>query len=66
MKNVFLLPSTSWTVVPRRNTMNYLQSHGLVVDAYEIDNKWNEEELITSLNDLFKDILEKENQLFVT
>ena len=65
MKNVFLLPSTSWTVVPRRNTMNYLQSHGLVVDAYEIDNKWNEEELITSFNDLFKEILEKENQSFV-
>lgn len=65
MKNVFLLPSLSWTVVPRRDPMNYLQSHGLVVDAYEIDNKWNEEELITSFNDLFKEILEKENQSFV-
>ena len=51
--------------VTKKIIKNFQQSRVLVVDAYEIDKKCSQEELITRFNDLFKEILEKENQSFV-
>jgi hypothetical protein len=57
IKNIFLLPSPSWVNVPRKESKDYLQTHGLVIDAYEIDKSWDNKELIDRFNELFKDVL---------
>ena len=65
LKNVFLLLSPSWDKLPRGDSKEYLNSHGLVIDGFEIDKKWEQEELITRLRELFKETLQKGNQSFV-
>ena len=57
IKNIFLLPSPSWTKVPSKESKDFLQTHGLVIDAYEIDKSWEYEELVDRFNELFKDVL---------
>ena len=64
LKNVFLLPSPSWDKLPRGDSKEYLNSRGLVIDGFEIDKKWEQEELITRLRELFKETLQKGNQSF--
>lgn len=65
LKNVFLLPSPSWDKLPRGDSKEYLNSRGLVIDGFEIDKKWEQEELIARLRELFKETLQKGNQSFV-
>ena len=60
MKNVFLLPSPTWSTVPRREKKVFLQTHDLVVDAFRIDKRWNYEELKTEFFQLFSTVLQGE------
>ena len=43
--------------VPRKESKDYLQTHGHVIDAYDIDKSWDNKELIDRFNELFKDVL---------
>ena len=60
MKNVFLLPSPTWSTVPRREKKVFLEIHNLVVDAFRIDKRWNYEELKTEFFQLFSTVLQGE------
>ena len=45
IKDVYLLPDPTWETVPRRQKKAFLQTHNFVVDAFEIDKRWDLEEL---------------------
>ena len=45
--DVYLLPDPTWETVPRREKKAFLQTHNFVVDAFEIDKRWDLEELTT-------------------
>ena len=64
MKNVFLLPSPTWSTVPRREKKVFLQTQNLVVDAFLIDKRWNLEELRTEFFQLFSTVLLGEDEPF--
>ena len=59
-KNVFLLPSPTWSTVPRREKKVFLQTQNLVVDAFLVDKRWNYEELKTEFFQLFSTVLQGE------
>ena len=65
IKNVILLPAPSYNTVPRGDSKSYLISRGLMIDAFEIDKKWEQEELIARLHELFKNVLLNESQSVV-
>ena len=65
IKDDYLLPDPTWETVPRREKKAFLQTHNFVVDAFEIDKRWDLEELTTQFHQLFSAILD-ENALELT
>ncbi len=65
IKNIILLPVPTHNRVPRGDTKEFLNSRGLVIDCYEFDKKWEQEELVTKLSELFINVLHDKYQSFV-
>ena len=57
IKDVYLLPDPTWETVPRREKKAFLQTHNFVVDAFEIDKRWDLKELTTQFQQFWTRML---------